>query len=121
MGRSQLKEQLSSIPAKPGVYLMKDEKDKVIYVGKAVNLRNRVRSYFHASANRSPKAHYLRQDIADLDFIVTASELEALILECNLIKKYQPRYNVRLKDDKRYPYIKITWQDWICCARSSPI
>jgi excinuclease ABC subunit C len=111
MGRSQLKEQLSSIPAKPGVYWMKDEKGKVIYVGKAVNLRNRVRSYFHASADHSPKMHYLRQDIADLDFIVTASELEALILECNLIKKYQPRYNVRLKDDKRYPYIKITWQE----------
>jgi len=111
MGRSQLKEQLSSIPPKPGVYLMKDEKGKVIYVGKAVSLRNRVRSYFHASANHSPKTHYLKQDIADLDFIVTASELEALILECNLIKKYQPRYNVRLKDDKRYPYIKITWQE----------
>jgi len=111
MSRSQLKEHLSSIPAKPGVYLMKDENGKVIYVGKAVNLRNRVRSYFHTSANRSPKTHYLVQDIADLDFIVTASELEALILECNLIKKYQPRYNVRLKDDKRYPYIKITWQE----------
>lgn len=111
MGRSLLKEQLSSIPAKPGVYLMKDDKGKVIYVGKAVNLRNRVRSYFHTSANHSPKTHYLRQDIADLDFIVTASELEALILECNLIKKHQPRYNVRLKDDKRYPYIKITWQE----------
>ncbi len=111
MSRSQLKEQLSSIPAKPGVYLMKDENGRVIYVGKAVNLRNRVRSYFHASADRSPKTHYLKQDIADLDFIVTASELEALILECNLIKKYQPRYNVRLKDDKRYPYIKITWQE----------
>ena len=111
MGPLPLKEQLSSIPAKPGVYLMKDEKGKVIYVGKAVNLRNRVRSYFHASTDPSPKTHYLRQDIADLDFIVTASELEALILECNLIKKYQPRYNVRLKDDKRYPYIKITWQE----------
>jgi excinuclease ABC subunit C len=111
MGRSQLKEQLPSIPPKPGVYLMKDKKGKVIYVGKAVNLRSRVRSYFHASADHSPKTHYLRQDIADLDFIVTASELEALILECNLIKKYQPRYNVRLKDDKRYPYIKISWQE----------
>jgi len=111
MRHSQLKEQVSSIPAKPGVYLMKDQKGKVIYVGKAVNLRNRVRSYFHASADHSPKTHYLKQDIADLDFIVTASELEALILECNLIKKYQPRYNVRLKDDKRYPYIKITWQE----------
>ena len=111
MDRLQLKEQLSSVPPKPGVYLMKDEKGKVIYVGKAVNLRSRVRSYFHASADHSPKTHYLKQDIVDLDFIVTASELEALILECNLIKKYQPRYNVRLKDDKRYPYIKITWQE----------
>jgi len=69
----KLKEQLSSIPAKPGVYLLKDESGKVIYVGKAVNLRSRVRSYFHASANHSPKTHYLRQEIADLDFIVTAS------------------------------------------------
>ena len=111
MGHSQLKEQLSSIPAKPGIYLMKDVNGKVIYVGKAVNLRNRVRSYFHASANRFPKTRHLRQDLSDLDFIVTASELEALILECNLIKKYQPRYNVMLKDDKRYPYIKITWQE----------
>jgi len=111
MAHAQLKEQLSSIPAKPGVYLMKDEKGKVIYVGKAVNLHHRLRSYFHALADHSPKTYYLRQDIADLDFIVTASELEALILECNLIKKYQPRYNVRLKDDKRYPYIKITWQE----------
>lgn len=107
----KLKERLSSIPTKPGVYLLKDDNGNVIYVGKAVNLRSRVRSYFHASADPSPKTHYLRQDIADLDFIVTASEVEALILECNLIKKHQPRYNVRLKDDKRYPYIKITWQE----------
>ena len=111
MGRSRLKEQWSSIPAKPGVYLMKDVNGEVIYVGKAVSLRKLVRSYFHASANHFPKTHYLKQDLADMDFIVTASELEALILECNLIKKYQPRYNVRLKDDKRYPYIKITWQE----------
>ena len=111
MDRSELKEQLGTIPTKPGVYLMKDEQGKVIYVGKAVNLRNRVRSYFHASASQSPKVQRMMERVADLDFIVTDSEIEALILECNLIKKHRPRYNVRLKDDKRYPYIKVTWQE----------
>jgi len=106
-----LKGQLHAIPAKPGVYLMKDVQGKVIYVGKAVNLRNRVRSYFHASASYSLKVQRMAERVADLDFIVTDSEIEALILECNLIKKHRPRYNVRLKDDKRYPYIKVTWQE----------
>ncbi|MGD8397405.1 MAG: excinuclease ABC subunit UvrC [Anaerolineae bacterium] len=106
-----LKEKLDALPTKPGVYLMKDLTGKVLYVGKAVNLRARVRSYFHASAGRSPKIERLVELIADVDFIVTASELEALILESNLIKRYKPRYNVRLKDDKRYPYIKVTWQE----------
>ncbi len=106
-----VKETLSSIPARPGVYLMKGETDEVLYVGKAVNLHNRVRSYFHASAAHAPKVQRLVESAADLDFFVTDSELEALILECNLIKKHRPRYNVRLKDDKRYPYIKITWQE----------
>jgi len=100
-----------SMPTKPGVYLMKDAADTIIYVGKAVNLRNRVRSYFHASADHSPKVGRLVQHIADIEFIVTESELEALILENNLIKKHRPHYNVRLKDDKHYPYIKITVQE----------
>ncbi|HID86164.1 MAG TPA: excinuclease ABC subunit UvrC [Anaerolineae bacterium] len=111
MDRSQLKEQLNALPARPGVYLMKDERGKILYVGKAVNLRNRVRSYFHASASHTPKIQRLVKRIAEVDFIVTDSELEALILECNLIKRHRPRYNVRFKDDKRYPYIKVTWQE----------
>lgn len=90
---------------------MKGETDEVLYVGKAVNLRNRLRSYFQSSATHSPRVLRLVDNAADLDFFVTDSELEALILECNLIKRHRPHYNVRLKDDKRYPYIKITWQE----------
>jgi excinuclease ABC subunit C len=110
MDQSRLKEQLNTLPAKPGVYLMKDEQGTILYVGKAVNLRNRVRSYFHASASQTPKVQRLVRRIADIEFIVTDSELEALILECNLIKRHRPHYNVRFKDDKRYPYIKVSWQ-----------
>jgi excinuclease ABC subunit C len=106
-----LQEKLDALPTKPGVYLMKDAKGTILYVGKAVNLRARVRSYFHASAGQSPKIQRLVAGIDDIDFIVTASELEALILESNLIKRHKPKYNVRLKDDKRYPYIKVTWQE----------
>jgi excinuclease ABC subunit C len=106
-----LQEKLDALPTKPGVYLMKDAKGTILYVGKAVNLRARVRSYFHASAGQSPKIQRLVAGIDDVDFIVTASELEALILESNLIKRHKPKYNVRLKDDKRYPYIKVTWQE----------
>jgi excinuclease ABC subunit C len=108
---AQLQEQLDNLPAKPGVYLLKDRHGKILYVGKAINLRARVRSYFHASAADSPKTQRLAATVTDIDFIVTASELEALILESNLIKRHKPRYNVRLKDDKRYPYIKVTWQE----------
>jgi excinuclease ABC subunit C len=90
---------------------MRDVNGKVIYVGKAISLRSRVRSYFHASAWENPKVRALASEITDLDFIITDSELEALILEANLIKEHRPRYNVRLKDDKRYPYIKITWAE----------
>ncbi len=111
MDQAQLKERLSALPSKPGVYLMKDALGQVIYVGKAINLRNRVRSYFQASNGQTRKLRRLVYNIADFEFIVTASELEALILECNLIKKHRPHYNVRLKDDKRYPYIKITMQE----------
>jgi len=106
-----IRTQIETLPRKPGVYLMHDAGGTVIYVGKAVDLRARVRSYFHASAWENPKVHAIVSDVADLEFIVTDSELEALILEANLIKQHRPRYNVRLKDDKRYPYIKITWAD----------
>ena len=108
---SQLKAVLDTVPTKPGCYLMKDGGGKVIYVGKAINLRNRVRSYFHNSAQHHPRTQKLVAKIADIEWIVVDSELEALILEMNLIKKYRPHYNVRLKDDKRYPYIKVHWED----------
>ncbi len=102
---------LAALPEKPGVYLMRDANNRVIYVGKAIVLRNRVRSYFHQSAGHTPKTERLVAEIADLEWIVTESELEALILEAELIKRYRPRYNVRLKDDKRYPYIKVSMQE----------
>ena len=101
---------LNSLPTKPGVYLHKDAEGNVLYVGKAINLRNRVRSYFHSNVD-SIKTLRLRRQIADIEVIVTDSELEALLLEMNLIKQHQPRFNVRLKDDKRYPYIKVHWAD----------
>ncbi len=102
---------LNTLPIKPGCYIMKDQSGKVIYVGKAINLRNRVRSYFHSSAHHDAKTQQLVRKISDIDWIVVDSELEALILEMNLIKKHRPHYNVRLKDDKRYPYIKVHWAD----------
>ncbi len=104
---------LKALPAKPGVYLFKDKEGKVIYVGKAASLNSRVRSYFGAPASLSSKIQRLVSKIQDLEFIVTNSEQEALILECNMIKKYAPRYNVRLKDNKTFPYLKIdTNEDW---------
>jgi excinuclease ABC subunit C len=102
---------LDTAPTKIGCYLMKDAKARVIYVGKAVNLRNRLRSYFHSSAQHHPRTLQMVKRIADIDWIVVGSELEALILEMNLIKKHRPHFNVRLKDDKRYPYIKIHWAE----------
>jgi excinuclease ABC subunit C len=102
---------LDSLPAKSGCYIMKDEAGTVIYVGKAISLKNRVRSYFHSSSQLDHKTRQLVKHIHNIDWIVVGSELEALILEMNLIKKHRPRYNVRLKDDKRYPYIKVPWQD----------
>jgi excinuclease ABC subunit C len=105
--------QLRTLPAKPGVYLFKDKEGKVIYVGKAANLNSRVRSYFGAPSNLSSKIQRLVSKIQDFEFIVTNSEQEALILECNMIKKYTPRYNVRLKDNKTFPYLKIDInEDW---------
>ena len=106
-----IKDILNSVPDQPGCYLMKDQAGKVIYIGKAINLRHRVRSYFHASAQKHPRTNQLVAHIRDIEWIIVQSELEALILEMNLIKEYQPHYNVQLKDDKRYPYIKIHWAD----------
>ena len=103
-----IEEELKKLPQKPGVYLMKNEKEEIIYVGKAVNLKNRVRQYFQNSKNQLPKVQAMVQHIKEFEYIITDSELEALLLECNLIKKYRPFYNVLLKDDKAYPYIKIT-------------
>ncbi|MCP4417135.1 MAG: excinuclease ABC subunit UvrC [Chloroflexi bacterium] len=101
---------LKKIPTKPGVYLHKDKHATIIYVGKAINLRSRVRSYFHKNVD-SVKTQRLRREIRDIEIITTESELEALLLENTLIKKHRPKYNVRLKDDKRYPYIKVHWTD----------
>jgi excinuclease ABC subunit C len=102
---------LDTLPVRPGCYLMKDSNGGIIYVGKAVNLRSRVRSYFHGGHDQDLKTRQLVRNIADIEWIVVDTELEALILEMNLIKKHRPRYNIRLKDDKRYPYIKVHWQD----------
>mgnify|MGYP001419071222 FL=1 len=102
-----IKNALAVLPEKPGVYLMHDASGKVIYVGKAVVLKNRVRSYFRNLASHTPKVKAMVAKIAEIETIVTSSEVEALILECNLIKKYRPRYNISLKDDKTYPYLKL--------------
>ena len=103
-----IQEHLKQLPAEPGVYLMKDKFDNIIYVGKAKVLKNRVRQYFQSSKNHSSKVKSMVKNIDKFEYIITDSELEALILECNLIKKYKPKYNVLLRDDKTYPYIKIT-------------
>jgi excinuclease ABC subunit C len=102
---------LKTLPPKPGCYIYKNEAGQVIYVGKAINLRNRVRSYFQERDDRDFKTRHLVNFIVDIEWILVGSELEALILEMNLIKKHRPRFNIRLKDDKRYPYIKVHWAD----------
>jgi predicted GIY-YIG superfamily endonuclease len=102
-----LEEKLRNLPTTPGVYLHKDEAGKIIYVGKAKNLRNRVRSYFQSGRGHDRKTRELVRRIADLEFIVTDNEVEALVLESNLIKQHKPRYNVLLKDDKQYPHLKL--------------
>lgn len=104
-------EKLRRLPDKPGIYLMKNAAGEIIYVGKAISLKNRVRSYFQAGQNLSPKVRNMVSNIVDLDYIMTDSEVEALILENNLIKKHQPKYNIRLKDDKTFPYLKITMDE----------
>jgi len=103
-----IKEELKKLPEKSGVYIMRDINDTVIYVGKAKILKNRVRQYFQNSSNNSPKVISMVKHIDRFEYIVTDSEIEALILENNLIKKYSPKYNIMLKDDKTYPYIKVT-------------
>ena len=107
MQNGHLREQLQTLPLQPGVYMMKDGEGKIIYVGKAAVLRDRVRSYFGSPASQPTKVQNLMAKVADFEFIVTDTEQGALILECNLIKRYRPHYNVRFKDDKGYPYIKI--------------
>jgi excinuclease ABC subunit C len=111
MMREELKARVESLPASPGVYLFKDRKGKVIYVGKAKSLRSRVRSYFREGEPLPPRTAVLVSRTHGLDFMITRSEVEALILECNLIKHFKPRYNVNLKDDKKYPYIKVTTRE----------
>lgn len=108
---THLQSVLDTLPDRPGCYLMKNAEGRIIYVGKAINLRNRVRSYFHAGRDQDAKTRRLVREIADIEWIVVDSELEALILEMNLIKQHRPQYNVRLKDDKQYPYIKIHWNE----------
>lgn len=108
-----LEEELKKLPASPGVYLMHNHRDEIIYVGKAVSLKNRVRQYFQSSRNKTAKIQQMVSHIAWFEYILTDSELEALVLECNLIKEHRPRYNTMLKDDKTYPYIKATvWEDF---------
>ena len=103
-----LQDTLDQLPDRPGVYLYKDAKAQIIYVGKAASLRSRVRSYFQESRARDPKTDALVGQIRDLEYIVTTNELEALILESNLVKKHRPRYNIILRDDKHYPFLKLT-------------
>lgn len=103
-----IEEELKKLPAQPGVYIMHDKRDEIIYVGKAISLKNRVRQYFQSSRNKTAKIEQMVSRIARFEYIITDSELEALVLECNLIKEHRPRYNTMLKDDKAYPYIKVT-------------
>ncbi len=106
-----IEEELKKLPAKPGVYIMHDKKDEIIYVGKAISLKNRVRQYFQSSRNLTPKIVQMVSRIDHFEYIITDSELEALVLECNLIKEHRPKYNTMLKDDKSYPFIKVTVQE----------
>ncbi len=104
----KIDEELKKLPSQSGVYLMHDANDEIIYVGKAVSLKNRDRQYFQSSRGKGPKIEKMVPQIARFEYIVTDSELEALVLECNLIKEYRPKYNTLLKDDKTYPYIRVT-------------
>ena len=106
-----IEEELKKLPSKPGVYLMHDDKDAIIYVGKAISLKNRVRQYFQSSRNKGVKIEQMVTHIARFEYIITDSQLEALVLECNLIKEHRPKYNTMLMDDKTYPFIKVTVQE----------
>ena len=107
----RLESRLKEIPAVPGVYLMRDESDRILYIGKSKKLRNRVRSYFRESQNLSPRIAMMVQQVREIEFIATDTEAEALALEANLVKQHQPHFNVLLKDDKKYPYLCITWSE----------
>ena len=106
-----IEDELKKLPTRPGVYIMHGGQDEIIYVGKAVSLRNRVRQYFQASYKRSPKIEQMVSQVSRFEYIVTDSELEALVLENNLIKEHRPKYNTMLRDDKTYPFIKVTVQE----------
>ena len=108
-----IEEELKKLPGKPGVYIMHGEKDEIIYVGKAISLKNRVRQYFQTSRNKGAKIEQMVTHITRFEYIITDSELEALVLECNLIKEHRPKYNTMLKDDKSYPFIKVTVNEHI--------
>jgi excinuclease ABC subunit C len=103
-----IRKKLNQTPSSPGIYIMKGAKEKAIYVGKAKNLKNRLRSYFQNSASLDLRKSQMIKDIKDFDYVVTKNELEALVLEANLIKRTKPRYNIILRDDKNYPYLKVT-------------
>ncbi len=118
---NSIKTKLENLPEKPGVYLFKDSAGEVIYVGKAVSLRDRVRSYFRSARGLTGKVLTMMGQVEDLEYILTDSEVEALVLESNLIKEYRPRYNVRLRDDKNYPFLRVTLnEEWprLVVARS---
>ncbi|MCY0880811.1 MAG: excinuclease ABC subunit UvrC, partial [Firmicutes bacterium] len=108
---SELETKRQLLPDRPGVYLMKNEEKEIIYVGKALNLKARVRSYFQDAARLAPKVAAMMRHVQDFEIIVTDTEVEALILEATLIKQHQPHYNIRLKDDKSYPYLRLTWEE----------
>jgi excinuclease ABC subunit C len=107
----QLESILKEIPTEAGCYLLRDRQGDILYIGKSKKLRSRVRSYFRPSQPHSPRIALMVQQVADIEFIVTDSEAEALALEANLIKQHQPHFNVLLKDDKKYPYVCITWSE----------
>ena len=110
MNNPYVKDIVSKIPLNPGIYMMKDENGTVIYVGKAIHLRKRVRQYFQKN-NKTARIEKMASLVRDIDYIVTSNEVEALVLECNYIKEYNPKFNVMLKDDKSYPYIKVKIKD----------
>ena len=111
MKEFDIAEELKKLPEQPGVYLMHGKSDEILYVGKAINLKHRVRQYFQSGRNRSPKIEKMISLIHYFEYIVTDSELEALVLENNLIKEYAPKYNTMLTDDKTYPFIKVTVEE----------